>query len=162
MNQSLNNGQQAAERFIERMGQLFEQDGFARIGGRILGHLMLQTEAQSLDAIAEDLQVSKASVSTNTRMLEGLGALERVTRPGDRRDYYQVADLMHERMLELRLERFRATQALLEEGIRSGATTDPQVQARMRSFAEFFEHMMQAINSTRAHWQRVRGQEAER
>jgi DNA-binding transcriptional regulator GbsR (MarR family) len=162
MNQPMTSGNPAAQRFVERMGQFFEQDGFARIAGRILGHLMLQVEPQSLDALAADLQVSKASVSTNTRMLEGLGALERVTRAGDRRDYYQVADLMHERMLELRLERFRATQKLLEEGMRSGAATDAVVCERMRSFADFFEYMVQAINSTRARWQRTRGQEAER
>ena len=162
MTQSLNEGQRAAERFVEGMGQLFEQDGFARIGGRILGHLMLQLEPQSLDALAADLQVSKASVSTNTRMLEGMGALERVTRPGDRRDYYQVADLMHERMLELRLARFRATRELLHEGMRSGAAGSAVARERMSSFADFFEYMEQAIKSTRTQWQHARSQEAER
>ena len=159
MNKPLNDGQAAAVRFVERMGQFFERDGVPRIAGRVLGHLMLQVEAQSLDALAACLQVSKASVSTNTRLLESMGALERVTRPGDRRDYYQVADLMHERMLELRVRRFRATRELLQEGMRSGAATDPVVCERMRSFADFFEYMEQAINSTRERWQHARSEE---
>ena len=146
------------ERFVERMGQHFEDDGFSRIAGRILGYLMLQTEPQSLDALADSLRVSKASVSNNTRMLEGLGALERVTHPGDRRDYYQVADLMHERMIELRVKRFQATQALVSEGLQTGAARDPVVRSRLESVCTFFEHMIKTIRATQQCWQRDHGE----
>jgi len=41
--------------------------------------------------MAEILQVSKASISTNTRLLDGMGLLERTTVPGDRHTYYRLA-----------------------------------------------------------------------
>ncbi len=62
------------------------QEGAARIAGRLFALLMIQEEPCSLDAIAE---------------------LLRVTRPGDRRDYCQVADNMGERMLTLAVARLQ-------------------------------------------------------
>ena len=142
-----NSQNEAKTRFIERMGMMFEEDGFARISGRILGYLMLQREPQSLDTLASDLGVSKGSVSTNTRLLEGLGALERVTLPGDRRDYYQVAPVMHERMIEVRVKRFEATQQLLEDAVQSGVAEDVEVRERMCEYSRFFSGLTKAIRA---------------
>lgn len=142
------------ERFIERMGQHFEEDGLPRIAGRLLGHLMLVTEPQSLDGLAESLRVSKASVSNNTRLLESMGALERVTRPGDRRDYYQVADMMHERMIDFRVQRFQATRTLITEGMQTPAAADPLVRSRMEGVCAFFEQLIEAVRATQARWHR--------
>jgi DNA-binding transcriptional regulator GbsR (MarR family) len=74
--------------FVESMGMLMERYGISRIGGRIMGLFMLDTELLSLDDIARLLGVSRASVSTNLRMTEMSGLAKRVARPGDRRDYY--------------------------------------------------------------------------
>lgn len=159
MNQDQGNGgSYPAERFIEQMGQHFEEDGLSRIGGRLLGYLMLSTEPQSLDSLAEALQVSKASVSTNTRMLESLGALERVTLPGDRRDYYQAATDIRERMIEFRLQRFYATRELIQKGLKTQAAQDPQVRARMEEITSFFEHMIATIRETEDRWARDHGE----
>lgn len=75
---------------IERFGLFFEEDGMPRIAGRVFGLMLLSEESLTLDEIAEDLHVSKGSVSTNTRLLHHFGILERVTKPGDRRTYYQL------------------------------------------------------------------------
>jgi DNA-binding transcriptional regulator GbsR (MarR family) len=64
--------------FIERMGLALEADGLPRIAGRIFGLLLVSEDACSLDDLACDLKVSKASVSTNARMLEQRAVLERV------------------------------------------------------------------------------------
>lgn len=76
---------------IERFGLMTEDDGLPKIAGRVFGLLMLSEEPLTLDEIAEHLQVSKASVSTNTRLLDQLGIVERVSKPGDRRAFYEVA-----------------------------------------------------------------------
>lgn len=136
---------QATDQFIERMGRLFEQDGLARIAGRIFGRLLLAAEPKSLDDLVEELQVSKASVSTNTRLLARLGMVERTTFPGDRRDYYRVLESVHERMLELRLERLQATSELLGDGLRTPAAADPRVRKRLEQYGEFFDRMVEAI-----------------
>ncbi|RDV39647.1 hypothetical protein DV096_03530 [Bradymonadaceae bacterium TMQ3] len=77
--------------FIERFGLLFEEDGAPRIAGRIFGLALIEDRALTLDDMAESLQVSKASISTNTRLLDGMGLLERTTVPGDRHTYYRLA-----------------------------------------------------------------------
>lgn len=138
----------AVEQFVERMGLFFEADGAPRIAGRMFGFLLLSSGPCSLDDLAEHLQVSKASISTNARLLETWGAAERVSRPGDRRDYYQTAEDLHVRMLERRLERIRRMRELAREGRDAVAGRDPLVEERMRTFEVIHEHA--AANITEA------------
>ena len=135
----------ANQQFIEKMGLFFEADGAPRISGRILGLLLLTPGDCSLDDLAEELQVSKASVSTNARLLESWGAVERTSRPGDRRDYYRIADDVEARMLERRLERMRAVRDLIEEGHRTVAIKDAEVHARMQRLTEFHTNCIAGV-----------------
>src|SRR5579883_1435980 len=75
-------------RFIGRLGLYFEEFGLPRIAGRLLGLLLVSDGPLSLDEIATRLRVSRASVSTNARMLTKTRLIERAGFPGDRRDYY--------------------------------------------------------------------------
>jgi DNA-binding MarR family transcriptional regulator len=77
--------------FVDRLGFHAEADGLPRIAGRLFGTLLLSAEPRCLDDLAAELGVSKASVSTDCRRLHERGIVERVARPGDRRDFYQLA-----------------------------------------------------------------------
>ena len=80
------------EQIIENFGQYFENYKLPRILGRVYGLLLLTDQPYlGLDQIVTELKVSKASVSTVVRQLVGFMMIEKVTRPGDRRDYYQVS-----------------------------------------------------------------------
>jgi DNA-binding transcriptional regulator GbsR (MarR family) len=105
----------AVQQFVERMGVMMEADGMPRIAGRIFGFLLVHTGAFSLDELAEQLQVSKASVSTNARLLEQLGVIERIAAPGDRRDYYQMEDDAWARMLHVAQRRWEGMRRALRE-----------------------------------------------
>lgn len=98
---------EATDGFIEMMGRHFEEEGVARIAGRLFGLLMLVERDSTLDELAEALKVSKGSVSSNARLLEEWGVAERVTRPGDRRDYYRIAADMSERLVERQIARMQ-------------------------------------------------------
>ena len=103
----------AEERFIEAMGLAHEEDRLPRIAGRLVGLLILSPDPVRFDRLAERLRVSRASISTNTRLLENMGVIQRVTRPGDRRDYFQINE---EPGLLLRIaDRYRTRQANAEE-----------------------------------------------
>ena len=65
----------AVEEFVERMAVTLEGHGLPRIAGRLFAFLLVNGEAVSLDELAEELQVSKASVSTNARLLEASSAM---------------------------------------------------------------------------------------
>ena len=134
--------------FVEEMGLLFEAERFPRIAGRVLGFLLLAEEAASLDAIAAALDVTKASVSTNARMLEARGLVERVSHPGDRRDHYRiVADLPH-RTLEARVARMRRVRDVLARGQATVQPTSKAVRTRFRHMVAAYDFVLQV--TTRA------------
>ncbi|HEX8695012.1 MAG TPA: MarR family transcriptional regulator [Longimicrobium sp.] len=93
--------------FVERMGLICEKEGMARSAGRIFGLLLVGGRAFSLDELAEKLQASKASVSTNCRMLEQLGMIQRASSLGDRRDFYKVESDPWAKMLRVAQSRWR-------------------------------------------------------
>ncbi|HTX70732.1 MAG TPA: MarR family transcriptional regulator [Thermoleophilia bacterium] len=84
-------GQRRAERLlVEQFGLLLEEMGGTRMEGRVMGWLLLAGQpVQSLTEIAEGLGVSKAAVSTAARSLLQSGAVERVSEPGQRGDFYR-------------------------------------------------------------------------
>lgn len=130
----------AVQHFVERMGLFFETDGAPRIAGRLFGFVLLSPDPCSLDELADHLQVSKASISTNARLLEAWGAVERVSRPGDRRDYYQTADDLHVRMLERRLERIHRMREMVQDGRSAIPDLEPEVDERLRTFEVVHQH----------------------
>ncbi len=149
------------QRWLEKAGLLFEEDGVPRTAGMILASLLLSPEACSLDDMAGSLGVSKAGVSTNARLLEQLGAIEREMRPGDRRDYYRLPPDLHMRMLEHWLIGFRKMKALVEQGLTVGVAGDEVVRARMRTSQVFFTHMLEEIEGARERWLRDHAEERE-
>lgn len=78
------------ERFIEQMGLVAQGEGMPRIAGRLMGMMVFDGRAYSFGELATALQVSRGSVSTNARLLENMGVIERVTKPGDRQDYFEL------------------------------------------------------------------------
>jgi len=72
--------------FIDQMGLYFAGFDISRSAGHIVGVLMVTDRPLSLDEIASALQVSRASVSTNARLLASAGLAQPVSMPGDRRD----------------------------------------------------------------------------
>lgn len=143
----------AAEQFVEKIGALAERDGLPRIGGRLVGFLLLHAGSFSLDELAQTLQVSKASVSTNARQLERAGLLERTTAPGDRRDYYHLAEDPWSRLYEMtRLRLIRMRQALAE-----GAATLPEdldeARQRLRKWEGFYGFLLEELDQRIQRWQ---------
>jgi DNA-binding transcriptional regulator GbsR (MarR family) len=130
--------------FIERAGLLWQKDGLPRIAGRIFGLTLISPDPCSLDDIADTLGVSKASVSNDARLLEKMGLIERVSLPGDRRDYYQITPQSLERSLEARVQRVRELQDLMEFGMRLPIKR-AEVKERLEDHRLAFEHMVDAF-----------------
>lgn len=133
----MNRMQATDEQFVEKLGRFFEAEGAPRTAGRILGLMLLTPGELALDDIAERLQVSKASVSTNARQMEVSGVLERCSHPGDRRDYYRIPDGIAARLLDRHLDRIRRLNQLLEEGAATAAASDARVAERFRHLERF-------------------------
>lgn len=72
------------------MGSLCRRLGLPRSTGQIYGLLYFSVRPLSLDEIAVQLGVSKASASTGTRQLSAWGAIHQTWVPGERRDFFEV------------------------------------------------------------------------
>jgi DNA-binding transcriptional regulator GbsR (MarR family) len=149
------NGQ--IEHFIERMGLALESDGLPRIAGRIFGLLLVSEDALSLDELAAKLGVSKASVSTNARLLEQRAVLERISRPADRRDYYRVPPDLFSHMMEQRLARWSRFHSAIAGARTSLPIRSREVLQRLEEFEEAYSYVSRAIREALAHWQAARG-----
>jgi len=80
----------ACQQFIESGGHTTQSFGFGQVIGQIYALLYLSPRSLCLDEIAEELAVSKASVSTCVRQLELWAAVKHVWVKGDRRDFYEA------------------------------------------------------------------------
>ncbi len=141
--------------FTDRLGTLFEHDGQPPIAGRIFGLLLLTDDALSLAELAEALGVSKASASTNARLLAQLGVIEQVRRPGSRRDYYRTVPDLFERSMAQRLARWQRFTEVIGEGRRTLPMASAEVRQRLERYEEAFSYMSDAIGRALVQWRRV-------
>ncbi|MFW5996103.1 MAG: GbsR/MarR family transcriptional regulator [Halanaerobiaceae bacterium] len=75
---------------IESLGQSVGVYGMNETIGRIYGYLFFKDGPVPLDEIAEDLGVSKATVSINIRLLLELKMVKKVWKRGSRKDFYEA------------------------------------------------------------------------
>ena len=134
----MNRDHQAAADFIENMGLTLEADGLPRIAGRMWGFFIIYGGPCSFAELAERLQVSRGSVSTNARLLRALGIIQRVARPGDRQDYYQLAEKPYQAMLSGYIERVNVTCNNAETALQQLPDGFEQAKHRLREMHDFY------------------------
>jgi DNA-binding transcriptional regulator GbsR (MarR family) len=142
--------------FIERMGLALEADGLPRIAGRIFGLLLVSEDCRSLDDLAAELRVSKASVSTNARLLEQRGVLERNSRPSDRRDYYRVPPDLFSHTMAQRLQRWQRFHEAIGDARTSLPIRSRKVLERLDEYDSAYTYLTQAISEALKHWRATR------
>ena len=147
----------ATNDFIEHIAILLEAEGMARVAGRLFGVLLVSAEPRSLDELAEQLGVSKASVSINIRFLEEKGAVERIGRQGDRRDYYRIADDMVERMLEQRLAKVRRFREAIGHARAACAAKHDSVRLRLANVDAAYQHLLDVTERALDEWRGRKG-----
>lgn len=137
----------ATDRFIEQMGLMFEEDGQPRIAGRVFALLLVEDGALSLSEIARRLKVSRASVSTNARLLLRVGVIERVGIPGDRQDHYRLIPAPYDRLLSGMEARIQRASAFFSESAASFPPERATACARLLGIASFYREAGEALAS---------------
>ena len=148
----------ATSELVEQFGAIMEADEYPRVAGRLFGLLLLTEDTCSLEELAEQLSVSKASISINIRMLEQRGIVERVSRPGDRRDHYRITPDVLARTVEQRLARWRRMRAVVSSATASRAIRNKVIHERLDELNRAFEHMHDATARALDEWRQRRGQ----
>lgn len=128
-----NRWQADANDFIEQLGFLSEAAGHQRLGGRVLGFLLVcdPTEQSAAD-LCEALSVSRSAVSTISRQLIDRGFIERVAVPGQRECRYRIAEDGVARMQRESLAGIGAIRRLTERALGSLAWRPPEVNLRLQ------------------------------
>lgn len=142
-------------RFTDRLASLFEYDGLPPIAGRMFALLLVTEDALSLDQLSEALGVSKASASTNARLLARFGLIEPDRRPGSRRDYYRTADDLFERSMAQRLDRWREFTEVIGDGRRTLPLPSAEVRDRLERYEGALGYMADAIGRAMEQWRAV-------
>jgi len=147
------------QRLIETIGGYFTQFGLSRIAGRLLGLAMVVDRPLTLDDMALALGVSRASVSTNIRMIKAVGFVDQVTMPNDRRDYYQFSADPWEARLRSNIVSSDMFGSLARRGLAVIAEEqDGFVRSHLEDMLDFCEFMIEEERDKLRRWRERRAQ----
>jgi hypothetical protein len=135
--------------FVEAMGQAMADSGMPRMAGRMWAWLLIcDPPQQSAAELAEALDASRGAISGTARLLTTAGIIQRSTRRGDRREYFNVAPGSIQRLIEGGGAKFRAMRELGDRGL---ALLDGRPEAlttrirELRDVYAFFEREFPTI-----------------
>ena len=136
--------------YVERLARALEASGESRITGRIYAHLATSdAHYMSLQQLADELGVSRGSVSMNTRRLIQLELLERVAVPGARGDHYGLTAAGTDGLIERMARVARELAALADEGVQlQKGTVTPGVQS-LKALRETYLGMARGLEAQR-------------
>lgn len=138
-------------RFIESMGTYFESYGIPRIGGRILGLLLVAHEPLSAEDISAVLRVSRGSVSTNFRLLLAGGLAEKVSFPGGRTTYYAFPETAWEKAMNAEIQGVTTMKRLAQQGLQALLPGDP-ARRRMEELSNWADFLHQLYQNALIEW----------
>jgi hypothetical protein len=140
--------------WVEELAANLERDGLPRMAGRIFAWLLVcQPAEQTMEALAAALSGSKASMSTMTRLLAGAGLVERVRRPGERRDVFRVPEGQWGRFWEAQLAQLGRTTTCLARGADLLAGRTPAARRRLEGVLEQYRFFEREIPVLFERWQ---------
>jgi DNA-binding transcriptional regulator GbsR (MarR family) len=138
--------------FIENMGLHYQHYGLSRISGRILGLLLVTPQPISSEEMAEALQVSRSSVSTNLRTLLMTGLIEKVSLPGNRVDFFTLTPGLWQKALELRMAAIMPLKTIAEQALISLQQAHP-ARDRMEEMIRWVDLVDDMTQRMRYEWQ---------
>jgi predicted transcriptional regulator len=135
--------------WVERVATFFaEHYGLPPITGRIVGWLMVcDPPEQSPAEIAEAIGASRASLTTNMRLLIASGLVHRLTRSGGRTTYYRIDDDMWEKVIRRRIASMMSFGEIAKDAIGLLGANNIRA-ARVRAAHDFFEWMAKLLASS--------------
>ena len=148
-------------KFIEGMGMYFESQGIPRIGGRMLGALMIAHWPLSAEDLAAILRVSRGSISTNMRMLLASGLVEKAPMPGSRITHFAFSDEAMEHRIAAGVQSTQAFKRLLLQAADVIPPRDPARHHIDDSLA-WSDLLLEALHHAVDHWKAHRAASAHR
>jgi DNA-binding transcriptional regulator GbsR (MarR family) len=131
--------------WVERVAMFLANDGVPPIAGRVLGWLMVCEPAeQSAGQISEAIGASRASLTTNIRVLMTVGFVERRTRPGERTGYYRLKDGAWEAVVRRQIASLVSFREVAADGL-ALLGADGERADRVREAQDVFDWMAEVF-----------------
>ncbi len=143
--------------YVEEIALQFEQIGLSRSVGRIFGWLLISDPPhQTMNDLVDGLQVSKSSVSTATRSLMQEGLIQRISLPGERRDYYRLTEGVWQNSMRQRNNRIAVFRKLAEQGLDMMVDQSPERRNRLQEMRDFYAFFEREFPILLARWEAER------
>jgi len=135
--------------FIERVGQITQAEGMPRSAGRIFGLLMFDGTAVSFGDLANQLEISRGSVSSSVRLLEDRNVIRRIGKPGDRQDYFEFASQPFTGLLEDAVRRTKRARDDIGQSLASLPDDATGPRERLTAYYNFYEAINGGLTQAR-------------
>ncbi|MCP4806100.1 MAG: MarR family transcriptional regulator [Proteobacteria bacterium] len=127
------------------------------MSGRILGWLLICDPAQQSAAqIGDVLSASKASISTNARLLVQAGLITRSAMPGKRGAHYQIREGCWSNVLEFKFAATTAFRKIAEDGLEAIGDASPERRARLEEVHSLYSFFERELPSMMERWRTER------
>ena len=134
-----------------------ERMGLYRMAGRVIGWLIIaDPPEQSAGELAEALQASKASISGAMKFLLPTGIIERLSRPGERRDLYRIPTGVWARLTRGQSTHYAEMSQLAKRGMELFADEPPERTERLQELHDLFEFLNAEFPVLLERWERQR------
>ena len=130
--------------FVEQLGLIAQADGLPRIAGRIMGLMVIHGGPFSFSELSVMLKVSRGSISTNTRVLENLGVIERTTRAGERQDYFKLHSNPYIELIRGLQNRMKKASSMVANTKEKLPIVDKAMQKRLTDLGCFYQSFIDA------------------
>jgi DNA-binding transcriptional regulator GbsR (MarR family) len=126
------------QQYVEDVGVYFEKAGLTRMAGRIIGWLLIcDPPLQTMQDIGAALGASKSAISTALWQLQQYTLVDRVSLPGERRDYYRVRGDMFYRSWQARMSQLVEIRLLAERGLALLEDASEEQRQRLQMMHDF-------------------------
>ncbi len=143
--------------FIERLGFITEAQGHPRMGGRVMGWLLVcEPPYQSVAEIAVALQSSRSAVNAVVNRMVEFGMLERVAIPGERSTYYRMHSDGGELLFTNMVTNMRVMRELAESGLQALAWREPESNRRLTDLRDMHAFMEEQLPQIMERWKQRR------
>ena len=150
----MNEKKKAYRQFIEEAGDMLAEHGMPHMAGRVIGSLLIsEMGRRSLDELAEDLDASRGSISMATRLLIRIGLVQRVSVPGERRNYYQVREGSWAKQFVHREEHIDQHFSVLEKGLALLKGQPIERKMRLLELLAFFDFIAEEVPGFVDRWE---------
>ncbi|MBP8250919.1 MAG: MarR family transcriptional regulator [Herpetosiphon sp.] len=159
MNERIDHEQ--AMHYVERVAFLYEAAGMPRMAGRILGWLLIcDPPAQNAADLAHVLQASKGSISSMTRLLLQFRLIDRVSIPGDRRDYFILRTDLWFDLVWQKLHGMNIFRQLADDGLALLRNAPAETQQRLEEIRKIYAFFERELPLLLEKWEQERKAQA--